>query len=84
MNILTAQQFIAQGTSAGAILSIAEQRGHSPEIAATLRATAREVADITGQRLVIPGSVSGARELAKYNRRKRHANDNRRRDKRAA
>lgn len=69
-NILTAQEFIAQGTSAGAIMSIAAAN----EAARTkLEAVAREVAARTGQSLNIPGAVTAAREAAR-----RAANDNRR------
>ena len=69
-NILTAEEFIAQGTSAGAIMSIAAAN----EAARTkLEAIAREVAARTGQSLNIPGAVTAAREAAR-----RAANDNRR------
>lgn len=77
-NILTAQQFIAQGTTAGAIMSIAAGR---PEV----EAVAREVAAITGQSLKWPGQVTADRERAAQERRRRPANDNRsRRNRRAA
>lgn len=69
-NILTAQEFIAQGTSAGAIMSIAAA---NPAASAKLEAVAREVASRTGQSLSIPGAVTAARESAR-----RAANDNRR------
>ena len=70
MHILTAQEFIAQGTSAGAIMSIAAAN----EAARTkLEAIAREVATRTGQSAQIPGAVTAAREAAR-----RAANDNRR------
>ena len=69
-NILTAQEFIAQGTSAGAIMSIAAA---NPEARTKLEAVAREVAQITGQSLNIPGAITAAREAAR-----RAANDNRR------
>lgn len=69
-HILTADEFIAQGTSAGAIMSIAA----SNEAArAKLEAVAREVAARTGQSLNIPGAVTASREAAR-----RAANDNRR------
>ncbi|MBC7149054.1 MAG: hypothetical protein H5U22_06710 [Rhizobium sp.] len=72
MHILTAQEFIAQGTSAGAIMSIAAAQ--SDQYArASLEAEARDVARITGQSLNIPGAVTAAREAAR-----RAANDNRR------
>lgn len=77
MNILTAHQFIAQGTSAGAIMSIASGR---PEV----EAIAREVAAITGQSLKWPGQVTADRERAAQERRRRPANDNRRRGRMAA
>lgn len=69
-NILTAQEFIAQGTSAGAIMSIAAANLHYGD---KLAAVAREVAARTGQSLNIPGAVTAAREAAR-----RAANDNRR------
>lgn len=70
MHILTANEFIAQGTSAGAIMSIAAAN----EAARTkLEAIAREVAARTGQSLNIPGAVTASREAAR-----RAANDNRR------
>ena len=46
--VLTAQEFIAQGTGPAAILSIARS---SPAAAAELRATARIVARLTGVEL---------------------------------
>lgn len=69
-NILTAQEFIAQGTSAGAIMSIAAA---NPAARPRLEAVAREVAARTGQSLNIPGAITAAREAAR-----RAANDNRR------
>lgn len=76
--VLTAAEFIAQGTTAGAIMSIAAGR---PEI----EAIAREVAAITGQSLKWPGQVTAERERAAQERRRRPANDNsRRRNRRAA
>lgn len=69
-HILTAQEFIAQGTSAGAIMSIAAA---NPAVRTQLEAVAREVAYVTGQSLNIPGAVTAAREAAR-----RAANDNRR------
>lgn len=65
---LTAAEFIAQGTTAGAIMSIAAGRPH-------IEAVAREVAAITGQTLQVPGAVTFARQAA---------NDNRRSGRRAA
>lgn len=70
MHILTAQEFIAQGTTAGAIMSIAAA---NPEARTKLEAIASEVAARTGQSLNIPGAVTAAREAAR-----RAANDNRR------
>lgn len=71
ITILTAREFIAQGTSAGIIMSIAKsQTNHGAR--AKVEAVAREVAAITGQTLQIPGAVSKAREQA----RRRPANDN--------
>jgi hypothetical protein len=78
--VLTADEFQAQGTTAGAIMSIAEHlSAHGqPILAATVREVAREVARITGQRLAVPGAEYNAREFARYKR--RHApkahNDN--------
>ncbi|MFU0504168.1 hypothetical protein [Pseudaminobacter sp. NGMCC 1.201702] len=82
MNILTAREFIAQGTSAAAIMSIARslesgnyQHRPQKELAAAVRSVANEVADIMGVDL--------------YGKRRRFANDNRQvrsaaRNKRAA
>lgn len=85
MNILTAAEFIAQGTTAGAIMSIAthlEHRSddHVPDklTAEAVRSVAYEVAAITGQSLQIPGAVTDARFAAR-----RAANDNKRRRNRA-
>lgn len=79
--ILSAREFIAQGTTAGAIMSIAESlasqlNGHVQrhELAARVREVAREVATITGQSLQIPAAVTNAR-THKANKR-RPANDN--------
>lgn len=85
MNILTAREFIAQGTTAGAIMSIAAHLDaggeHIPDrlTARAVRAVAHEVAEITGQSLQIPGAVNDARQRAKWT-----ANDNRRGGKRRA
>lgn len=80
--VLDADEFIAQGTTAGAIMSIAEHlsaggRDHVPQplLAAEVRNVARLVADRTGQSLHVPGSTTDAR-LAER-RRRRAANDNR-------
>lgn len=69
-NILTAQEFIAQGTSAGAIMSIAAA---NPQYGDKIREVAMEVSRITGQSPQIPGAVTASREAAR-----RAANDNRR------
>ncbi len=74
MNIFTAREFIAQGTTAGAIMSIAAAQT-MPGARAKVEAVAREVAAITGQSLQIPGALTKARE----SRRQRPANDNRQR-----
>lgn len=88
-NILTAREFIAQGTTAGAIISIAQSLeskayNHRPQraLAERVRVVAKEVAAITGQTLVPPAAVTNAREFARY--KKRHANDNRVAVRRAA
>ena len=70
MHILTAQEFIAQGTSAGAIMSIAAANEAARD---ELQGIAWKVAQITGQSLNIPGAVTASREAAR-----RAANDNRR------
>lgn len=70
MHILNAQEFIAQGTSAGVIMSIAAA---NPAARPRLEAVASEVAARTGQSLNIPGAITAAREAAR-----RAANDNRR------
>jgi len=70
MNIITAHEFIAQGTSAGAIMSIAAA---NPAARDKLQEVAWKVAQITGQSLQIPGAVTAAREAAR-----RAANDNKR------
>ena len=67
-NILTADEFIAQGTTAGAIMSIAAV---NPRHAEQLRTIARQVANRTGQTLQIPGELTTARQ-------RRGDNDNRR------
>jgi hypothetical protein len=72
--VLTADEFQAQGTTAGAIMSIAEHlSAHGqPILAATVRDVARDVAHATGQSLAVPGAVNDARMQAR-----RAANDNR-------
>ncbi|RUM98984.1 hypothetical protein EET67_04910 [Pseudaminobacter arsenicus] len=84
--VLTADEFIAQGTAPGAIMSIAEHlsaSGHDhvpqPLLAAEVRSVAREVAYRTGQSLQVPGSAVNARQFASYKRRHamKGANDNR-------
>lgn len=70
MRILTAHEFIAQGTSAGAIMSIAAA---NPAARQQIEAIARTVAAFTGQSMQIPGAVTAARESAR-----RADNDNRR------
>lgn len=75
MHILTAQQFIAQGTRAYQIASMA---GSSPARRELLD-IARTVASLTGDSMRIPGAVTLEREAAR-----RAANDNRRRGKRRA
>lgn len=70
--VLTASEFIAQGTTAGAIMSFAAGR---PEI----EAVAREVAAMTGTTLLWPGQATVERE-----RERRIANDNRRAGRRVA
>jgi hypothetical protein len=74
--VLTADEFIAQGTAAGAIMSIAEHLSAygQPILAATVRDVARDVAHATGQSLAVPGAVNDARMQAR-----RVANDNRKR-----
>lgn len=62
--VLTAREFIAQGTTAGAIMSIAKGR-------TDVEAVARTVASLTGQPLKWPGQV------AAENMRRRPVNDNR-------
>lgn len=80
--ILSAAEFIAQGTTAGAIMSIAAHLDaggeHVPDrlTARAVRAVAHEVAELTGQSLQIPGAVNDARRRAH--------NDNRRGGKRRA
>lgn len=69
---LTAAEFIAQGTTAGAIMSIAAGRPH-------IEAVARQVANATGQSLKWPGQVTAERD-----RERRVANDNRRSGRRVA
>lgn len=69
MNILTAREFIAQGTSAAAVLSIAKFHlsFSNHELAGRIRRVAEEVADLTGVRIyALP-------------RRRKPANDNSRR-----
>lgn len=74
-NILTAHEFIAQGTRAYQIVSMA---GSSPARRELLD-IAHTVASLTGDSMQIPGAVTQAREAAR-----RAANDNRRRSRRAA
>lgn len=84
-HILTASEFIAQGTTAGAIMSIAAHLDaggeHIPDrlTARAVRAVAHEVAELTGQSLQIPGAVTEARQRARWAH-----NDNRRGGKRRA
>ncbi len=61
--VLTAQEFIAQGTGPAAILSIARS---SPAAAAELRATARIVARLTG--VDLGGVVRPANDNARKSR----------------
>jgi hypothetical protein len=68
MNILTADEFIAQGTTAAAVMSIADhlESGGGDHVldrkaASALRVIARQVADKTGGSLHIPGAVTEAR-----------------------
>lgn len=75
MNILTAHEFIAQGTRAYQIVSMAGSSSHRHE----LLDIAHTVASLTGDSMQIPGAVTQAREAAR-----RAANDNRRRSRRAA
>ena len=75
MNILTPHEFIAQGTRAYQVASMA---GSSPARRELLD-IARTVASLTGDSLQIPGAVTLAREAAR-----RAANDNRRKGRRAA
>jgi hypothetical protein len=80
MHILTAREFIDQGTSAGAIMSIAASQTTAASKQA-VEAVAREVAKLTGATLTIPGAATAAREES----RRRPANDNRpRRERRVA
>ncbi|MFC3206826.1 hypothetical protein [Aquamicrobium soli] len=78
--VLTADEFIAQGTAPGAIMSIGEHLSTvgQPLLAAEVRSVAREVAHITGQRLAVPGAVNDARLAARKPRMgaPKHANDN--------
>lgn len=66
--VLTAQEFIAQGTGPAAILSIARS---SPAAAAELRATARIVARLTGVEL--GGAERPANDNARQPRERRAA-----------
>lgn len=75
MNILTAHEFIAQGTRAYQIASMARSSPARRE----LLDIARTVASITGDSMQIPGAVTLAREAAR-----RASNDNRRRKHRRA
>lgn len=80
---LTADEFIAQGTSAGAIMSIAAAQS-DPHARAILEAEAREVAARTGQSLNIPGAVTARREAARraanYDRMSGHAKPSKKRN----
>ncbi len=79
-NILTADEFIAQGTTAGAILSIAEHPEQPRNVSQALRDVAAEVAQLTGQPLQVPGAVTERRRRAHWDRKqssRRPANDNR-------
>lgn len=67
-NILTAQEFIDQGTTAGAIMSIASA---NPAKRTALEKVARDVSRQTGQTLQIPGALTASR-----NERRRPSNDN--------
>ena len=82
-NILTADEFIAQGTTAGAIMSIALV---NPEYRGALQHIARQVADRTGQTLQIPGALTQARAEGRRptGERRRPANDNGRNGRRVA
>lgn len=72
-HVLSADQFIAQGTSPGAILSIASTQ-KDQALRSQLEDTARVVALETGQPLQIPGAVSEARlRAANDNKRSRRA-----------
>lgn len=53
MNVLTAEQFVAQGTTPGQILSIAALHGNT-RTGQTLRLAAREVGVMTGRPLSVP------------------------------
>lgn len=75
MNTLTAHQFIAQGTRAYQIASMARSSPARRE----LLDIARTVASLTGDSMQIPGAVTLSREAAR-----RAANDNRRRKHRRA
>lgn len=86
--ILTAAEFVAQGTSAGAIMSIGESLasqmdGHVQQhiLAGRVRRIAEEVAALTGQTLQIPAAVTNARTFARYKGKRAH-NDNYRGNKR--
>ncbi|NSZ06483.1 hypothetical protein G6M14_08935 [Agrobacterium tumefaciens] len=68
-HVLSAEQFIAQGTSPGAILSIASTQ-KDRTLRSQLEDTARIVAIETGLPLQIPGAASDARQ--------RGSNDNKR------
>lgn len=70
MHILTAHEFIAQGTRAYQIASMARSSPARRE----LLDIARTVASLTGDSMQIPGAVTLAREAARH-----AANDNRRR-----
>lgn len=78
-NILTAQQFIAQGTTAASVASIARYLGSDeggrvpqPQLAAAVRRVAEEVASLTGVK------IYGKRGHYVAPRPRKSANDNRR------
>lgn len=74
-HIISAEQFIAQGTSPGAILSIAAtQRDRS--VRSRLEETARLVSLQTGLPLQIPGSASFKRQRAANDNKSRIGSDN--------
>lgn len=78
--ILDADEFIAQGTTPGAIMSIAEHLSANshPLLAADLRNTAHSVSHRTGQSLQVPGALTESRRRprSKVGKPRAH-NDNR-------